>query len=29
VVVSDQGKLKPGQFVRQRSVKRLPPEKPR
>lgn len=28
VVVSDQGKLKPGQFVRQRTVKRLPQEKP-
>ena len=29
VVVSDQSKLKPGQFVRQRAVKRIPPEKPR
>jgi RND family efflux transporter MFP subunit len=28
VVVSDLDKLKPGQFVRQRFVKRLPPEKP-
>ncbi|CAN5607921.1 efflux RND transporter periplasmic adaptor subunit [soil metagenome] len=29
VVVSEQDKLKPGQFVRQRSVKRVPAEKPR
>jgi RND family efflux transporter MFP subunit len=28
VVVSDQDKLKPGQFVRQRFIKRLPPGKP-
>ena len=29
VVVSDQDKLKPGQFVRRRSVRRVPQEKPR
>ncbi|MEO8439860.1 MAG: efflux RND transporter periplasmic adaptor subunit [Spartobacteria bacterium] len=29
VVVSEQDKLKPGKFVRQRFVSRLPPEKPR
>ncbi|HEY3661930.1 MAG TPA: hypothetical protein VGL24_02125, partial [Chthoniobacterales bacterium] len=29
IVVSEQDKLKPGQFVRRRSVRRLPAEKPR